>query len=193
MIRSGIAIPTEFRGITFRSRFEANVAQFLVDIGIKYEYETKSFLVSGVHYCPDFFLPESGQFVEVRGYQTEGSEQTLERFALEHGELIVFYPNQAIVITKVPQSMAKEYGPVWRTASLEAVICSYGHATAITLLSPFTIHGCFICGDQRNKEASRQSLEVCVRASVPILRTELSLNIERAGRAGRAGDEEAES
>jgi hypothetical protein len=81
ILRPGVAIPTWYGGIKYRSRLEANTASFLNDFNIKFEYESKSFkLPSGHHFCPDFWLPDHRSFLECRGYQTETSEAVLEEF-----------------------------------------------------------------------------------------------------------------
>lgn len=49
------AIPTHYRGINFRSRFEADTAFWLDGLGLMWEYEPTSYLLdSGIHYRPDF-------------------------------------------------------------------------------------------------------------------------------------------
>lgn len=76
------AIPTVYKGVQFKSRLEADVAFFLDGIGCKWEYEPVSFLLdNGVHYWPDFWLPEQRVWIEVRGYSTPKGEKQIEGFA----------------------------------------------------------------------------------------------------------------
>lgn len=63
-------IETSYRGHRFRSRLEARWAVFFDALGIRWEYEPQGYLVGGRPYLPDFFLPTSGTWVEVKG--TEG-------------------------------------------------------------------------------------------------------------------------
>lgn len=61
------AIPTEYRGHTFRSRTEARWAVFFDALGLMWVYEPEGFkLPSGVWYLPDFWLPEMRMWVEVK-------------------------------------------------------------------------------------------------------------------------------
>lgn len=61
------AIETEYRGIRFRSRLEARWAVFFDVAGIEWKYETEGYEVDGHRYLPDFWLPDSKVWVEVKG------------------------------------------------------------------------------------------------------------------------------
>lgn len=62
------ALPTVYRGITFRSALEASWAATLDSVGITWEYEPRTVaLPSGATYLPDFHLPEIGTWLEVKG------------------------------------------------------------------------------------------------------------------------------
>jgi hypothetical protein len=69
---SGMAIETQYAGCRFRSRLEARWAVFFDEIGIEWHYEPEGFeigLIDEVHtrrYLPDFYLPESQTWVEVK-------------------------------------------------------------------------------------------------------------------------------
>ena len=79
-----MTIPTQYKGIEFKSRFEANVAFMLQSLSLKWLYEPKSFLLpeSGLHYMPDFYLPQIGLWVEVRGYELpSGPDKRIGEFA----------------------------------------------------------------------------------------------------------------
>lgn len=66
------AIETYYAGCRFRSRLEARWAVFFDTLGIPWEYETQGYWV-GVYedrrrrYLPDFWLPETETWVEVKG------------------------------------------------------------------------------------------------------------------------------
>ena len=52
----------------FRSQLEEKVADLLVELDIKYEYETTKIAYQIQHnYCPDFILP-NGVILECKGY-----------------------------------------------------------------------------------------------------------------------------
>lgn len=61
-------IETPYNGYRFRSRLEARWAVFFDTLGIEYEYEPEGFTFQdGTKYLPDFYLPQSKQFFEVKG------------------------------------------------------------------------------------------------------------------------------
>lgn len=170
VLRPGTAIPTTLNGVKYRSRLEANVAQFLMDLGYKFEYETKSFLLNGSHFAPDFFLPEAGQFVEARGYVTETSEPTLDAFAelIQPAELFVFY-----------QDRAEFVWPGYGRTPAQAVVCDHIHASLITLCGVEIGQRCWLCenfGEPKQPRIARSALEIVVRSSVPALVSEVSRN-----------------
>jgi hypothetical protein len=81
MTRELTPIPTEYAGVTFRSRIEAEVAQHLDWLRMPWEYEARSFLLpSGVHYRPDFWIPSRRTVVEVRGYSSRAGDAQLVAF-----------------------------------------------------------------------------------------------------------------
>ncbi|MFB7440204.1 hypothetical protein ACFC01_17905 [Streptomyces mirabilis] len=63
------AIETRYAGCRFRSRLEARWAVFFDQLGITWEYEPQGYIVGPerVPYLPDFWLPELGLWVEVKG------------------------------------------------------------------------------------------------------------------------------
>lgn len=62
------AVPTTYDGTDFRSRLESEWAQTLNLNGINWEYEPVTVtLPSGATYIPDFWLPDFGTWIEVKG------------------------------------------------------------------------------------------------------------------------------
>jgi hypothetical protein len=68
------AIETVYNDYRFRSRLEARWAVFFDALGVRYEYEPQGFVVEpkwmngpAWHYLPDFYLPDLGTWVEVKG------------------------------------------------------------------------------------------------------------------------------
>lgn len=89
------AIETEYAGCRFRSRLEARWAVFFDSAGIEWKYEPEGFRrwlssdadgESFISYLPDFYLPDTNTWVEVKG-----SDELLRKDAeriwhmLEHG------------------------------------------------------------------------------------------------------------
>lgn len=64
------AIPTEYKGIRFRSKQEAKTANALDNFGIKWVYEKYDYQLSnGLWYKPDFFLPNMKMWIECKAEQ----------------------------------------------------------------------------------------------------------------------------
>lgn len=61
------AIETLYNGLRFRSRLEARWAVVFDEIRLRYEYEIEGFDLGGMHYLPDFWLPEKNLWAEVKG------------------------------------------------------------------------------------------------------------------------------
>lgn len=62
------AIPTSYNNIDFRSKLEVKYARLLDDLNIPYEYEGVAFeFEDGTKYLPDFWLPRSEAFLEIKG------------------------------------------------------------------------------------------------------------------------------
>lgn len=67
-------LPTEYRGITFRSRTEARWAVLFEHMGLVWDYEPEGHGLEGRGYLPDFYLPELDMWFEVKPAETDGSE-----------------------------------------------------------------------------------------------------------------------
>lgn len=72
-------IETYYKGYRFRSRLEARWAVFFDSVGIDWTYEEQGYTFpDGTCYLPDFYLPESHTFFEVKGVMTEESAHKIE-------------------------------------------------------------------------------------------------------------------
>ena len=70
------AIPTLYSGCEFRSRLEARWAKFFNELAIEWRYEYEGwegFILApfGERYLPDFYLPELGYWIEVKGAEPD--------------------------------------------------------------------------------------------------------------------------
>lgn len=84
-------IETHYAGCRFRSRLEARYAVFFQYLGIRWEYEPQGFKVNGRAYLPDFLLPDTRTWIEVKGSEDALDYDLMEAFALAlpRGERVV--------------------------------------------------------------------------------------------------------
>jgi hypothetical protein len=64
------SIATRYKGILFRSKLEADWARAFDALGVEWQYEVEGRYFGDVFYLPDFYLPRSHQYVEVKGEWT---------------------------------------------------------------------------------------------------------------------------
>lgn len=74
-----------------RSAWEANFLRYLKSKGISYLYEPKVFTFPGVKhgtvsYCPDLFLPNTNEWVEIKGMLDGRSKTMIRRFKKHYPE-----------------------------------------------------------------------------------------------------------
>lgn len=69
------ALETDYRGIKFRSRTEARWAVYFDELRLAYEYEPEGFDLGGDWYLPDFWLPQPGVWIEVKGIAPSDREK----------------------------------------------------------------------------------------------------------------------
>ena len=73
--------------MAFRSGLEEKVADLLINLGVKYEYEsTKIPYQISYNYTPDFLLP-NGVFLETKGYWDAPDRRKIKAVKLLHPEL----------------------------------------------------------------------------------------------------------
>ena len=73
--------------MAFRSGLEERVADLLVELGVKYEYETtKVPYVISHSYCPDFILP-NGVVLECKGYWDAADRRKIKEVKKQHPDL----------------------------------------------------------------------------------------------------------
>ena len=66
--------------IYFHSRWEANYARVLNYLGIRWEYEPRTFDLETQNYTPDFYLPATDEYIEVKNFLWKYSKVRDEKF-----------------------------------------------------------------------------------------------------------------
>jgi hypothetical protein len=172
------AVPTEYGGITFRSRLEADWAATLDANRIQWTYEPETItLPSGATYIPDFWLPELGTWIEVKGPGIPRVEKTVElaqaRACHCEGVCTCQWPGGELVIlgrTALPAAGTETgrrppYGYVnWETPhgpSAYAATCRACTRTQwITLRRPWR---CRACKHSLEKQAAHRAVDRALR------------------------------
>lgn len=76
------AIPTTYKGVTYRSRTEARWAVFFDVLGVSAEWEPEGYQLGDIRYLPDFYIPAWKIFVEIKGeYPTPFEREKARRLA----------------------------------------------------------------------------------------------------------------
>lgn len=89
------AIRTRYKGILFRSKLEAQWAKFFDSIGMTWIYEPEGFAFEdGTKYLPDFYLPDSKQWFEVKGVMNDLDMHKIKMLCKESGhDVVIGYPD----------------------------------------------------------------------------------------------------
>ena len=66
--------------IYFYSRWEANFARLQNYLGVKWEYEPKTFALGSQNYTPDFYLPKTNTYIEVKNFLWKYSKIRDQKF-----------------------------------------------------------------------------------------------------------------
>jgi len=80
-----------YRNTWFRSSWEIKYAKWLDSNGLKWKYECKVFDLGDCTYRPDFYLPETDKYIEIKGYATPEFKRKFSLFKNQ-------YPNINIKI-----------------------------------------------------------------------------------------------
>lgn len=96
----------------FRSAWEANIARYYNFLGVKWEYEPKTFIFENIRrgsvsYTPDFYLVEEDKWIEVKGWMDKKSKTKLNRFKK-------YYPDEYKKLVLIQE---KEYKEIKRKIS----------------------------------------------------------------------------
>ena len=107
-------IETEYNGYRFRSRLEARWAVVFDAAGIRYVYEPEGFeMEDGTRYLPDFYLPDFGVYVEVKG-----SDEQLRKDFYKIDSFVDFGPCErgVLILGTIPHIEYANRMPVFQMA-----------------------------------------------------------------------------
>jgi predicted nuclease of restriction endonuclease-like RecB superfamily len=76
-----------YKGIWMRSSYEIKFSKYLDDNKVKWIYEPTSFDLGYTSYTPDFYLSETNEYIEVKGYWRDDSKLKVELFKQKYPHL----------------------------------------------------------------------------------------------------------
>ncbi|WP_166397280.1 hypothetical protein [Rubrobacter marinus] len=89
-----------------RSSWEATVARALLSLGVPHEYERHRIVLGERTYLPDFYLPDSDVYIEVKGWANERWQPILDALALRTDmQLVVIGTSEYKRITARPEAL----------------------------------------------------------------------------------------
>lgn len=97
--------------ICFFSRWEANIARLYTYRGIKWEFTPKSFDIGGQRYTPDFYLPATDTYIEVKNFWGDYSRIRDAKFRQFHKNIQL-----KVILKDEYQTLEKQYAhliPLW--------------------------------------------------------------------------------
>jgi hypothetical protein len=63
-----------------RSTWEVKFAQWLDKNKIKWQYESKTFNLRNCTYTPDFYLPQTKEYIEIKGWWRDNAKKKFKLF-----------------------------------------------------------------------------------------------------------------
>ena len=69
-----------YKNISMRSSWEIKYAKYLDKNNIKWLYESKTFDLGNSTYTPDFYLPKTNEYIEIKGYFPQKIKAKLNKF-----------------------------------------------------------------------------------------------------------------
>ena len=87
--QGGVSVARIMRGTRYRSAFEINIAKSLANRDVPFEYEKHKFeYIPKVRtYTPDFYLPQTDIYVEVKGHLDKGDRVKMQLIKQQHPNL----------------------------------------------------------------------------------------------------------
>lgn len=99
----------------FKSSLEADFARVMIWFGISFEYESKTFNLNGQHYTPDFYLPDSNMYVELKGIVNESTYSKLMTKNLRHHKELIDLGLNLVVIEQSQFKTLLNDASLWKT------------------------------------------------------------------------------
>lgn len=133
-------IPTEYRGIKFRSKLEAKYAKAFDRLGMPWVYEEVNYeFDDSTRYAPDFYFPECDQFFEVKGLMLADDQHKIDQL-VRIGKTVTVGDGQG----QIQQSRIADDGYVERADLVYINDCK--NCGVRSFISPALVFECPHCG-----------------------------------------------
>ncbi len=93
---------SKYKNIWMRSTWEVDYAKWLDKKKIEWKYEPKYFDLKTASYTPDFYLPKTNEYIEIKGYWRYGTKKKFDLFKEMYPEI------------KIQLIMKKEMENIWK-------------------------------------------------------------------------------
>lgn len=142
------AIETVYNGYRFRSRLEARWAVFFDTMGIRYVYEPEGFVLSdGTMYLPDFYLPDSDTYVEIKGVMSDKDKHKIEQFMQDcHKDFLIGYEDMHFQASDVFGGLDDEQDVFVLSEEYNSVMCQCYSCGRIYFTGLCGSYKCKCCG-----------------------------------------------
>ena len=101
--------PKQGRLLHMRSGYEIMYALYLEAHHISWQYEPKIFVLApGKRYKPDFYLPDTDEWVEIKGVLTESSRQKIEMFRKQGFKLTLLFESELKLLSPLSYAQVKK-------------------------------------------------------------------------------------
>jgi len=88
---------TYYQNIWMRSSYEIAFAKWLDNQSIEWLYEPKVFYLKNCTYRPDFYLPETNEYIEIKGYWRDDAKKKFEIFKKKYKDIKIKILNHKLL------------------------------------------------------------------------------------------------
>lgn len=83
-----------YKGFLMKSSWEIVYAKWLDKQNIKWLYESKTFDLGNTTYTPDFYLPETEEYIEIKGYWRDDAKKKFNLFKKKFKDIKILIYNE---------------------------------------------------------------------------------------------------
>jgi hypothetical protein len=77
----------KYNNVWIRSSWETAYAKYLDKNNVKWLYESKTFDLGDTTYTPDFYLPETDRYIEIKGWERKDFRKKIELLKIKYSDI----------------------------------------------------------------------------------------------------------